>query len=368
LNAFDIALKQLDCPSQVLVELFHQSLPIDPESKQHNPPEIHAYFWIRLVQSDNHEDAVRMILKQYHDIARELAYVKDDKGRQAINIGSHLCVVAIKESIYFLGRYEITNVTSPHHKSLTSVIYIAADFLDEGNEVALKFMRNEDQYKRELESRASLKFNSKYVIDIIRDHNSGSDFFRAEIDRWELHDYSYCIVMPVADKNLSSIIASECIVASDWNEIKTIASNLAQAVRYLHQNGLIHGDIKPLNIMRMGNLYKFIDLDASAQIGVDFTCSKYSSAYLPPETIFEENEIAFVKQPYEVLLKRKLSGSFNVNKDLYEPVIAHPSQDIWALGVVLYELCSGTKLFLSVSLMSYDACLLVKSVYRIGCG
>jgi serine/threonine protein kinase len=34
----------------------------------------------------------------------------------------------------------------------------------------------------------------------------------------------------------------------------------------MHQKGLLHGDIKPLNIMRMGNQMKLIDLDASAHI------------------------------------------------------------------------------------------------------
>ena len=48
----------------------------------------------------------------------------------------------------------------------------------------------------------------------------------------------------------------------------------------------ILGDIKPLNIMRMGNQILLIDFDASAIIGGEYAGTKYSSAYLPPEMFY----------------------------------------------------------------------------------
>ncbi len=37
---------------------------------------------------------------------------------------------------------------------------------------------------------------------------------------------------------------------------------LIRAVGHLHSEGLVHGDIKPLNIVREGERMKLIDLDA----------------------------------------------------------------------------------------------------------
>jgi serine/threonine protein kinase len=58
--------------------------------------------------------------------------------------------------------------------------------------------------------------------------------------------------------------------------------------------GVIHGDLKPQNIMRIDGHMVLIDLDASAEINLGYSGLKYSSAYLPPEMLyksFKSNEI-----------------------------------------------------------------------------
>ena len=37
----------------------------------------------------------------------------------------------------------------------------------------------------------------------------------------------------------------------------------------MHSKGVIHADIKPLNIVRVGGEFKLIDLDATCRIGID---------------------------------------------------------------------------------------------------
>lgn len=57
---------------------------------------------------------------------------------------------------------------------------------------------------------------------------------------------------------------------------------MAEALQHMHQKGVLHGDVKPLNIMRCDGRVKLIDLDASASTLTGYSGGKSSSAYVPP--------------------------------------------------------------------------------------
>lgn len=52
-----------------------------------------------------------------------------------------------------------------------------------------------------------------------------------------------------------------------WEEVCKIAAQVLTAVKYMHERGCIHGDVKPLNLMRFEDAWKLIDLDAATVIG-----------------------------------------------------------------------------------------------------
>ena len=118
-------------------------------------------------------------------------------------------------------------------------------------------------------------------------------------------------------------------------EVRYVFTQLARCVQHLHSRGLLHGDVKPLNIVRVGTKWKLIDLDAACRMNTDKdkdtdTCSvgfKSSTAYVPPELfrIVEEHGGG----------RRAVLRS----ADRAHPLAAHPSFDIWSLGCVLYQLC-----------------------------
>lgn len=54
------------------------------------------------------------------------------------------------------------------------------------------------------------------------------------------------------------------LLGTEWDEIKSITKQVASALRFVHSNGFIHGDIKPSNIIQIGQKIKLIDLDAAA--------------------------------------------------------------------------------------------------------
>jgi hypothetical protein len=93
--------------------------------------------------------------------------------------------------------------------------------------------------------------------------------------------------MPAADRNMRAIMDNERI--TDADVVKAMFHELLQCVKYMHERGWIHGDLKPRNIMRiireLVRRIMLIDLDASAAIGVQYSWSKHSSAYMTPEAV-----------------------------------------------------------------------------------
>jgi serine/threonine protein kinase len=146
--------------------------------------------------------------------------------------------------------------------------------------------------------------------------------------------------MPAADRSLHDVLAHDRIAGRDWPAVRSIAEQLVRAVGHVHSKGLVHGDIKPLNIMRVGAQIKLIDLDAAADYRSDppqWAASKSSSAFLPPELLFQDAATGSCGVRSSVG-EQSESGS-------YQLVSAHPSQDIWALGCVLFHLFTGQSLF-----------------------
>ena len=177
------------------------------------------------------------------------------------------------------------------------------------------------------------------------------------------------IIMPAGSKTLHTIIASEHIAGKEWLKVKLIAIELAEALDHLHSNGVVHGDVKPLNIMRCGNTIKLIDLDAAASIDTGYVGAKYSSAYVPPEMIFVrdrtvttnnsiktlhnatkdgQDSSAIVTKEKEVIVKSytidPVSDEILYKHLPYTLIKANYSYDSWAYGVVLFELFTGKKL------------------------
>lgn len=333
---------------QVLIEIVKNTLPIDSITKEKRDPSLHGYIWCRVVQSDKYVDVVSGILSSHSSTSRELAYATDAENRPAINIASPQCQLVLKEFLYFLKRYEfITPVEKPLHKSATCMIVLATDHqTPEKPEIALKLMKNLHQFETEVSVRESIGLEDEFVVSVLRTHRADYDpYYLSDATSKGFETYKYCTVMPAADRNLATIISSERIAGKDWPQIKLATLHIAKALEHVHEKGFIHGDIKPLNIMRIDNKYKLIDFDAGAPIGIGYSGSKFSSAYAPPEMIFEA-------EPDRFLVKHvSLSDPSTFNDQIdylpYELLPASAAHDIWSFGVVLYELFSGIKLFLT---------------------
>jgi serine/threonine protein kinase len=93
-----------------------------------------------------------------------------------------------------------------------------------------------------------------------------------------------------------------------------------------------------LNILLVDNYLKLTDLDAACNMAKgDCAGEKYSSGYLAPELLWRDSD--------STVRVRARDGGLNAAPGQYELLPAHPSQDMWALGCVLYTLCCGSTLF-----------------------
>ena len=83
----------------------------------------------------------------------------------------------------------------------------------------------------------------------------------------------------------------------------------------MHEKGFIHGDLKPLNIMRVAAKMKLIDLDRACECisGQTFAGLKYSSGFVPPEMVFCDETTACVRS--ESLLKGRDGDSSDRDSD-----------------------------------------------------
>ena len=134
-------------------------------------------------------------------------------------------------------------------------------------------------------------------------------------------DGSICIKMGACDFSLCRLIACAELSPVD------VASNIveiAAAVRYIHSIGVVHGDLKPGNVLCKGRRRVLCDFGHAFNDTEPPTCVVGTPFYSSPEC---------------------LMGRVQVKSDL------------WSLGVVIYEMIMGTRPFFANTLLELTSLL-----------
>eukprot|EP01041_Mallomonas_annulata_P005180 gene5180-10359_t len=331
------------------------------EFKAHN---YHLWFYFIQIQDiTGIEDKVL----QYVQLYLFLAYAKDGHGRVACDMATPSNKAVINSVFLWHGRFRVTEAR-PEHTSATCFVFKGYDEDnkdDTGNAcpVALKLMRVKKHFLREISAR-DRGFDNEYVIDILERYPKTNE----ELDKWPeitaqdtaglvslnkiQAESFFCIVMPLANRNMFVALKQERFAGRNMEEVRHIFIQLVNCVQHMHERGVLHADIKTLNIVRVETQWKLIDMDATCIIGQDPVGFKSSSAYIPPETIYIDpiDSTARVRSsavpvPVSVPVHVVSDASINIaavpyNNSVYELILAHPSFDVWSLGCILFQMCN----------------------------
>ena len=150
----------------------------------------------------------------------------------------------------------------------------------------------------------------------------------------------YALVMMRGGHSLYDECASQRIAGYDVAFVRSTLRCIVELLIDLHDRKICHGDLKPRNVIRRNEMdpekhrwpWVLCDMNASAKFGFAIG-TKTSSAYSPPE------------------LARQLVADkcFELNKRSRSKLIpAEPTFDVWSLGVMIFELCTGQSLFAQV--------------------
>lgn len=186
-------------------------------------PAFHGFAFTKLVQHNEHVDLVQIILEENPERTFDLATAKAKGGQSAIDLASTLCKEAIQKSLFFFRRYEILSIDNPVHASSTTLLHCAIDHEDANkSKVALKFLRNKEQFQAEIEAREQGIFSSDYIVGVLAKFDSDeSEEVRRELTRKGLGFFPYVIGMHFCSKNLLEIIASENVAGKRLRDVKT---------------------------------------------------------------------------------------------------------------------------------------------------
>ena len=305
--------------------------------------------------------------------------VEPPRAVEALDVACPECRRVMLAAGFFLRRYELLCAPPPPgvtyatpgyypvplvaYASATTRILLAIDtWAEEGSparHVALKCVRRPAKLGREAVRRRGLPADA--VLPLLRCHApagaalgvaSGAGLaFHAPptlVEEAALRGvWPHVAVLPRCDTTLAAALAARPPAARsglarrDWAATRAVAVALANAAQALHDESLIHAEIKPSNIAFASGAWRLLDLDAACSIvprAVEYLSDRCSAAFCPPEMVYfalEDGAPALRCVPERGVL------------EAWEPASLKASVafDMWSYGAVLFHVVAGAPLW-----------------------
>jgi tRNA A-37 threonylcarbamoyl transferase component Bud32 len=160
-------------------------------------------------------------------------------------------------------------------------------------------------------------FHDQEALRLISGHPniiSTGDFFAWEDDKFVLPtEYIEC------GRPLEVLLGKHEDKQITWTEKRQIISAVARGLRHAHRSGVIHRDVRPLNVVvAPGPIVKIVNFDLAR-------IEKAPDDFQVPD------------------LEDRLDPAYVAPEVWNNPAAATPASDVFSLGVVFYELITGVK-------------------------
>jgi serine/threonine protein kinase len=199
-----------------------------------------------------------------------------------------------------------------------SIVFLAQPIENTEERVAVKILIPSDvattaefasfQARFQREARAVHQLHHKHILPVL---SYGEE------------DGLFYMIIPVIARGTLSRQLAMATGPLPLSEIATYLTQLADAVDYAHQHGMVHRDIKPGNVLldEEGNVYL-------ADFGI--------------VRLFDRGQRAFDETPTTLTTTGKIYGTPTyMAPERFKGEPAEPAADIYALGVLAYQLVTG---------------------------
>ncbi|KAF8670925.1 hypothetical protein HU200_050192 [Digitaria exilis] len=159
-----------------------------------------------------------------------------------------------------------------------------------------------------------------------------------QIQRWFDYRNHICIVFEKLGPSLYDFLKRNRYQPFPVELVRDFGRQLLESVSYMHELGLIHTDLKPENILLVSSEYiKVPSSKKSSQDEMHFKCLPKSSAI----KLIDFGSTAFDNQEHNSIVSTR---HYRAPEIILGLGWSSPC-DIWSVGCILVELCSGEALF-----------------------